>query len=242
MSGSLQTSPLLPAVAWQGLRQVHVLQSLSDERLAELAAQCRWQQLATHQTLEGAYVDQRMYMLVQGSLRVSSYAANGRGLTLGEIATGMFVGGQMQQQQNECGGIPLVVEAGEPSLVASLAHEDVEALLMSEPLVLRAFIVRLSSLAVTLARRMVNLGTLSVRSRLHALLLERAELAGEDQGQALLAPAPRQTDLALMLASSREEVAREMSRLVRLGLLRREGRNLRICHVEGLRVLLEEAR
>ena len=45
-----------------------------------------------------------------------------------------------------------------------------------------------------------------------------------------------------MLGSSREEVAREMSRLVRLGLLRREGRNLRICHVEGLRVLLEEAR
>src|SRR2546429_5981972 len=43
-----------------------------------------------------------------------------------------------------------------------------------------------------------------------------------------LAPAPRQTDLALMLGSSREEVAREMSRLVRLGLLRREGRNLRI--------------
>src|SRR5256885_10078636 len=41
MSGSLQTSPLLPAVAWQGLRQVHVLQSLTDERLAELAAQGR---------------------------------------------------------------------------------------------------------------------------------------------------------------------------------------------------------
>ncbi len=51
MSGSLQTSPLLPAVAWQGLRQVHVLQSLTDERLAELAAQCRWQHLALHQTL-----------------------------------------------------------------------------------------------------------------------------------------------------------------------------------------------
>lgn len=61
-------------------------------------------------------------------------------------------------------------------------------------------------------------------------------------GQALLAPAPRQNDLALLLGTSREEVAREMARLVRLGLLRREGRNLRICHVEGLRVLLEEAR
>jgi len=241
MSGSLQTSPLLPAVAWQGLRQVHVLQSLSDERLAELAAQCRWQHLALHQTLEGAYTDQRLYMLVQGGLRVSSYAPNGRGLTLGEIAQGVFFGG-LPQQQAGCTAMPLVVEAGVPSLIASLAHEDVEALLMNEPQVLRAFIGRLSDLAVALARRMVDLGTLSVRSRLHTQLLERAERAGIYQGQALLAPAPRQTDLALMLGSSREEVAREMSRLVRLGLLRREGRNLRICHVEGLRVLLEEAR
>ena len=32
-----------------------------------------------------------------------------------------------------------------------------------------------------------------------------------------------------------------MSRLMRLGLLRREGRDLRICRMEGLRVLLEEA-
>ena len=165
----------------------------------------------------------------------------GRGLTLGEITQGVFFGG-LPQQQNDCSGIPLVVEAAEPSLVASLAHEDVETLLMNEPQVLRSFIGRLSDLVVALARRMVNLGTLTVRSRLHAQLLERAERAGVEQGQALLAPAPRQNDLALLLGTSREEVAREMARLVRLGLLRREGRNLRICHVEGLRVLLEEAR
>lgn len=241
MTVSIPVSPHVPAVAWQGLRQVHVLQSLPDERLAELAAQCRWQHLAAHQTLEGAYADQRLYMLVHGCLRVSSYAANGRGLTLGEITQGVFFGG-LPQQQNDCGGMALVVEAAEPSLVASLAHEDVEALLMSEPQVLRAFIGRLSDLAMALARRMVSLGTLSVRSRLHAQLLERAERAGVAAGQALLAPAPRQNDLALLLGTSREEVAREMSRLARLGLLRREGRNLRICHVEGLRVLLEEAR
>ncbi len=241
MSVSPQLSPHVPSVAWQGLRHVHLLQSLADERLAELAAQCRWQQLAPYQALEGAYVDQRLYMLVQGGLRVSSFAANGRGLTLGEIAQGVFFGG-LPQQQNDCGGISLVVEAVETSLVASLAHEDVEALLMNEPQVLRAFIGRLSDLALALARRMVSLGTLSVRSRLHAQLLERCERAGVEGGQALLAPAPRQSDLALLLGTSREEVAREMSRLARLGLLRREGRNLRICHVEGLRVLLEEAR
>ena len=66
-------------------------------------------------------------------------------------------------------------------------------------------------------------------------------MAGIENDEALLSPAPRQNDLALMLGTSREEVAREMSRLTRLGLLRREGRNLRLCRVDGLRLLLEEA-
>lgn len=241
MTASIPVSSHAPATAWQGLRQIHALQSLSDERLAELAAQCRWQHLDPNQILAGAYADQRLYMLVQGALRVSAYAPSGRGLTLGEIAQGVFFGG-LPQQQSGCSVMSLVVEASQYSLIASLAHDDVETLLMHEPLVLRAFIGRLGDLAVALARRVMDLGMLSVRSRLHAQLLERAERAGMDQGQALLAPAPRQSDLAQLLGTSREEVAREMSRLVRLGLLRREGRNLRICHVDGLRVLLEEAR
>ena len=72
-------------------------------------------------------------------------------------------------------------------------------------------------------------------------MLEQAQLAGIEDDEALLSPAPRQQDLALLLGTSREEVAREMSRLTRLGLLQREGRNLRICRVDGLRMLLEES-
>lgn len=227
-------------MAWQGLRQVHMLDSLSDERLARLAQQCQWHRLEPLQTLAGPYLDQRLYMLVQGALRVTSYAASGRGLALGGIASGVFFGGL--SIDTPCASFPVAVEATEPSLVASLAHEDVEALLMSEVGVLRAVIGRLSEVTAVLARRMVGLGTLSVRARLHARLLEQAQEVGIEQGQVLLSPAPRQTDLALLLGTSREEVAREMSRLMRLGLLRREGRDLRICHVEGLRVLLEESR
>ncbi|WP_051303225.1 Crp/Fnr family transcriptional regulator [Comamonas composti] len=227
-------------VAWQGLRQVVILQSLSDQRLAELAEQCNWQQLNALQTVQGPWQDQRLYMLISGGLRVISYTASGRGLMLGEIEPGRFFGGL--PAECEALNMSLVVEASESSLVASLSHEDVEKLLMNEPSVLRSFINRLSNLATTLAQRVVDLGTLSVRSRLHARLLLLAERAGVSEGQALLSPAPRQSDLALLLGTSREEVAREMSRLMRLGLLRREGRQLRICHVEGLRVLLEDAR
>ncbi|MEX8191542.1 Crp/Fnr family transcriptional regulator [Comamonas guangdongensis] len=226
--------------SWQGLRGVSWLQSLSDEKLAVLATQCRWHRLEPGQMLHGPYTDRRMYVLVGGLLSLGSYSASGRAMIFGHVEPGFFFGAFAPPQPPQ--RVSVQVHAMQASLVASLSNEELEALIMSEILVMRAVVQHLSELTGVLARRVVSLGTLSVRGRLHAQLLEQAERAGIEGEQALLSPAPRQNDLALMLGTSREEVAREMSRLTRLGLLRREGRNLRICHVDGLRVLLEEAR
>jgi CRP-like cAMP-binding protein len=226
------------AVAWQGLRSVSWLESLSDERLSVLAGQCLWHRLESGQVLHGAYTDQRMYMLINGQLSVGSYSASGRAMILGYLEPGFFL---VRSRPASGRHVSVQVQATHESLVASLSSAELEALIMSDVLVMRAVVQRLSELAGVLARRVVSLGTLTVRGRLHAQLLERAEMAGVENDEALLSPAPRQNDLALMLGTSREEVAREMSRLTRLGLLRREGRNLRLCRVDGLRLLLEEA-
>lgn len=237
----LVTSPIsVSRIAWQGLRNVSLLESLSDEKLSRLAAQCQWQRLEAGQILHGPYVDKRMYMLIQGEISIGSYASNGRGMILGRLPAGHFFGGLAPSSPMLC--VPVTVEASESCLVASLSNEDLEALIMSEVQVMRAVLSRLSELAAVLAQRVVNLGTLTVRGRLHAHLLDQAQRVGIHGEEALLSPAPRQNELALLLGTSREEVAREMSRLARLGLIAREGRNLRICHVDGLRLLLEEAR
>ena len=228
-----------PAMAWQGLRSVRLLDSLSDDKLAHLATRCHWHRLEPGQVLPGAYVDERLYMLCSGSLSVNSYGVNGRGLILGLIAVGRFFGPMANPETS--GQLPIVVEALQPSLIASLSKEELEALIASDVQIIRMVIEHLVELSSMLARRVVNMGTLSVRGRLHAQLLEQADQAGVQGDEALLSPAPRQSDLALMLGTSREEVAREMSRLTRLGLLKREGRNLRLCRVDGLRLLLEEA-
>lgn len=226
-----------PSVAWQGLRSVNWLDSLSDEKLAVLAAQCRWHRLESGQVLHGAYIDRRIYMLINGQLSVAGHSISGRVMIVGYLGPGFFFGAFAAQPPRN---VAVQVQATQASLVASLSNTELEALIMSDIQVMRAVIQRLNELTGVLARRVVSLGTLSVRGRLQAQLLERAETVGIDDDEALLTPAPRQNDLALMLGTSREEVAREMSRLTRLGLLRREGRNLRICRVDGLRVLLEE--
>ena len=232
--------PVAASVAWQGLRSVGWLKSLSDEKLAVLATQCRWHRLKAGQMLHGPYTDRRMYVLVGGLLSLHSCSASGRAMILGYQEPGFFFGAFAPPQPPR--QVLVQVHAMRESLVASLSNEELEALIMSEILVMRAVVQHLGEMTGVLERRLVSLGTLSVRERLHAQLLEQAEHAGLVGEQALLSPAPRQNDLALMLGTSREEVAREMSRLARLGLLRREGRNLRICHVDGLRVLLEDAR
>ena len=126
---------------------------------------------------------------------------------MGDIAPGLFFG-RLSVYPGQA-FFPLAVEATRPSLVASLARDDVEALLMGEPGVLRSVIERLSELTAVLAHRVVGLATLSVRARLHAQLLELGEQAGGGQdGEALLSPAPTQSDLASRLGTSREEVAK----------------------------------
>lgn len=228
-----------PSVAWQGLRSVSWLDSLSDDKLAVLAGQCRWHRLETGQVLHGAYTDRRIYMLINGQLSVAGHSISGRAMIVGYLGPGFFFGAFAAQPPRTAA---VQVQATQASLVASLSNTELEALIMSDVHVMRAVIQRLNELTGVLARRVVNLGTLSVRGRLHAQLLERAETVGIANDEALLSPSPRQSDLALMLGTSREEVAREMSRLTRLGLLRREGRDLRICRVDGLRVLLDETR
>jgi hypothetical protein len=79
------------AVAWQGLRSVSWLESLSDERLSVLAGQCLWHRLESGQVLHGAYTDQRMYMLINGQLSVGSYSASGRAMILGYLEPGFFL-------------------------------------------------------------------------------------------------------------------------------------------------------
>lgn len=87
-----------------------------------------------------------------------------------------------------------------------------------------------------LSRRVFELSTLKVRDRLVNELLrctEKTEKEGWIDGDGRtcfgsfrLSPSPTQADLAARISTHREAVSREMSRLARLGLIVRQGRDL----------------
>jgi CRP/FNR family cyclic AMP-dependent transcriptional regulator len=81
-----------------------------------------------------------------------------------------------------------------------------------------------------------------VQNRIQAELVRLAGEATQTRGQAVLSPAPSLSDIAGRISTHREAVSRELSRLVALGLLRREQGDLRIIDVARLAKLVDEAK
>nr|MBP6678638.1 Crp/Fnr family transcriptional regulator [Paracoccus sp. (in: a-proteobacteria)] len=97
------------------------------------------------------------------------------------------------------------------------------------------FVARIRSLS----ERVYEFGTLLVRERLGRELLRLAREAGPDDGPHVLDPAPGHLELAARIATHREAVSREMSRLARLGVLKRKGRALQIASCAALAETLD---
>ena len=88
---------------------------------------------------------------------------------------------------------------------------------------------------------MVEFSTLVVQNRIQAELLRLVADAAKDAG-ALLSPDPSLADIAERIRTHREAVSRELSRLASIGLIRREGTNLRIVDVARLARLVREVK
>ena len=91
-----------------------------------------------------------------------------------------------------------------------------------------------------LTARIYEFSTLAVRNRIHAelLRLSRNETGGGNCG--LIEPAPTHAELASRVATHREAVTRELRRLMKLGLLDKDGRGLVITDLERLAEMVRE--
>jgi len=134
------------------------------------------------------------------------------------------------------------VEAIERSTIASLTATQFETLLLADPVVAVATIRHVTGEVRRLSERVFEFSTLVVQNRIHAELLRLAADVRQENGQALLSPAPSLSDIANRISTHREAVSRELSRLASIGLLRREGGDLRVSDLARLTKLVREAR
>ena len=84
----------------------------------------------------------------------------------------------------------------------------------------------------TLTKRVYEFSTLAVNNRIQAELLRLASLAPREGKSARLIPPPTHADIASRVSTHREAVTRELNRLSRIGLIKRQPGILIVRDVE----------
>lgn len=222
------------------LAGVSILAGLSQAALERVATNCKWRQFGAGEQIL-AYQDPStdVHFLTAGSVRVIIYSAEGKAVVFTDLKAGIMFG---EIAAIDRGPRSASVEALEPSTIASLTTSQFESLLLREPAVAIATLRQVTAEVRRLSERVLEFSTLVVQNRIHAELLRRAAELGQQTGEVLLSPAPSLSDIADRISTHREAVSRELSRLASIGLLRREGGDLRITDVARLQDLVREAK
>jgi CRP-like cAMP-binding protein len=180
-----------------------------------------------------------VYFLTGGKVRVIIYSSEGKVVVFRDLrAPAMF--GEIAAIDG--GPRSASIEVVEACTVASLSATEFERLLLREPTVAVATLRHITAEVRKLSERVVEFSTLLVSNRIHAELLRLVTEAQQQTGEPLLSPAPSLADIANRVSSHREAVSRELSRLGALGLIRREGTNLRVLDRARLEALVRDAR
>ena len=228
-------APAKPAVrmsALLGLQKVDLFKGLDSYSLREIAAQCKWTRCKRNEyVIRREGTDRDVYFVIAGTVRVAAAAARGRRIIFRDVAAGEVFG---EHPAIDGRARFADVVALRESLLASMSPEVFRAILANHTSVRERLLRRLTGSVRELADRLLDLGAQPVQQRIWAELLRLARLAGIEANVARIEPATTHKDIASRVGTSREQVTRELSRLVRQGLLERAGRTLLLRDVGAL--------
>jgi len=222
------------------LRRLELFEGLSPEKLIALARECAWRNYENGQRILSREAgDRDVHLLVSGRVRVTAYSGAGRQVTFTDVAA-CEIFGDIAAIDN--GPRSADVFALESCLVACMPTTVFRRLLSEEPAVAERLLRRLASLVRRLSDRVFDLSTLGVQNRIHAELLRLARQAGVIANAARIDPAPKHADIASQVSTYREQVTRELSILMKAGLVGKDGRALLVRDFKRLERMVEDVR
>ena len=228
---------MLPHERAAALKRLPILSGLSDDSLEGVAQSCTWRRYEMGEQIVG-YQDRStdVLFLLSGKARVIIYSSKGKAVVFVDLKPPTMFGEIAAIDRSFRSAS---IEALERCSIASLPADAFEQLMLREPSVAVATLRHVAADLRRLSERVLEFSTLVVQNRIHAELLR---LAGTQGGEVVLSPAPSLSDIASRISTHREAVSRELSRLTGIGLLRREGRDLRITDVAKLVEFVNEAK
>ena len=240
MTTAIGTATPARPVATVGLGAVKLLEGLPISALEKLANRCRWRRYSPGQQIISREADDNdVYFVISGRVRVTAFSAAGRQVTYGVLRAGDWFG-----DFAAIDGLSRSADvvATEETLVASMEPSAFKRLLHDEPAVCDRILRRLVGCVRELTDRVFDFSTLGVQNRMHAALLRLARQAGVTGNIARIDPAPKHSDIAADISTYREQVTRELSQMVKQGLVQRAGHALIVPDVARLERLVAEVR
>jgi len=219
------------------LATIALLADLRPPDLEQLERKCTWQRCDAGELILGQ--DDRgndVIFVVAGRLKVQLFSASGQQVIFREIEAGDMLG-ELSAIDDKPRSASVL--AATDSLIARLTAEAFWQLLDQHRTVRVVMLRKLVATIRDLSERVFEVSTLKARGRVRAHLLRLAQQAGVSRNQAEIRPVPVQSDMADQLATHREAVSREMSALIRGGILRREAEFLLVRDVRRLEILVE---
>jgi CRP-like cAMP-binding protein len=223
-----------------GLKLFGILAGFSDSRLEALAAECAW-----HRVAAGGHLvrrddhDRDVHLIVGGRVRVTVSTISGRQISYKDLGAGSVVG---VLAAIDGAARSTDVFAIDEALVATLTAERFNMLLRESREATDWMLKGLVVMVRELSDRVFEVSALGVQNRVHAEVLRLAREAGVTANRAVIDPAPTHPDIASRVSTYREQVTRELSTMVKEGLLERAAHTLVVPDVQRLEKIVAEVR
>jgi CRP/FNR family transcriptional regulator len=216
------------------LRRLPVFSRLSDEALTAVASRTVTKRLRRNAVLfrRGAPC-QGLYVVLAGRVRVYRANSQGREQTLHVQGPGQSIA---EVPLFDGGPYPASARAEEDSIVLFLAIDDFQWLYRNHPEIADSVIRELGRRLRRMVSLVEKISLRDVPARMAMTLLEYAERkAGEGGGRELEFTLSRtQEELAAELATTRESIARALSRMRQEGVIDQRGAEVRILDLPRL--------
>lgn len=221
-----------------GIANAHLFQGLDEKTIGALSADCTYRDLARGEIIiaKGS-TNTDVYFVISGQVAVFEYVDDASQVFLLEYFEGDLFGELASIDESTRSAW---VIAGEDSTVASIPGEAFLNTVTHNPQLALNLFRHFSRAIRGAGSRVRDLSLLSPRQR---ICLELVRLAGAEMrnsGDATIGEMPSHSLLASFSSTSREFVAETLGRLMREGVLVRQGRSMQIADISTIRRLVED--
>jgi CRP-like cAMP-binding protein len=179
-----------------------------------------------------------IYFVIDGAVRATIYTDAGREVSFLSFSNGDSIG-EFSALDEAPRSTDVVAE--KESLVARLPAEQFRKLVKSNPDISHALLMLMIGHLRRLSKRVIDFNAKTADERLRDEILTLARTRAGDADEVLIDRPPTQSQMASVVFSSRESVAREMGRMRKAGVALRVKRSLHIPSIRKFEEYIERS-